>query len=230
MGGEARAEAGNAVTTGQRSEARGQRKPRQQKKAGGAASNPSFFPTPSDFRRWLDKNHETVKELLVGFYKVGSGKPSITWPESVDAALSYGWIDGVRKSLGEESYTIRFTPRKAQSNWSNVNIKRVAELKRAGLMRPAGLAAFEKRDSKRSGSYSFEQRPKKLTAAYERTLRGNAKAWAYFQRQAPWYQRLMAFWVLDAKKEETRLKRLQLLIETCAAERRIGPQRSAKLS
>ena len=184
----------------------------------------TFFATPPDFRRWLEKNHDKATELLVGFHKKGSGKASITWPESVDEALCFGWIDGVRRSIDEESYSIRFTPRRARSIWSNVNTKRFAELTQQGRIHPSGLEAFKRRDPKRSGIYSFEQREKSKTlgAAYETKLKANAKAWAFFQAQPPGYRRLASLWVMSAKKEETRLRRLATLIADSAAGRRIG--------
>ena len=185
---------------------------------------PTFFATPADFREWFEQNHDTARELLVGFYKKGSGKPSITWPESVDEALCFGWIDGIRRRIDEESYSIRFTPRRARSIWSNVNTKRVAVLTKEGRMHPAGLAAFKKRDAKRSGIYAFEQREKaqRLGAAYMAKLKANKKAWAFFQSQSPYYQRMASLFVMSAKKEETRLRRLAALIEDSAAGRRIG--------
>ena len=185
---------------------------------------PTFFPTPADFRNWLEQNHDTARELLVGFYKKGSGKPSITWPESVDEALCFGWIDGIRRSIDAESYSTRFTPRRAKSIWSNVNTKRVAELTRQGRMREAGLAAFKARDPKRSGIYSFEQRTKdqQPDAAYEAKIRKNKKAWAFLKAQAPYYQRMASLYVMSARKEETRLRRLATLIADSAAGRRIG--------
>ena len=184
----------------------------------------TFFARPTDFRKWLEKNHDTVPELLVGFYKKGSGKPSITWPESVDEALCFGWIDGVRRRIDDESYSIRFTPRRARSIWSLVNTRRVAELTKQGRMHSSGLEAFKARDPKRSGIYSFEQREKaqKLDAAHEAKLRANSKAWAFFQAQPPGYQRMASLYVMSAKKEETRLRRLAVLIEHSAAGRRIG--------
>ena len=183
---------------------------------------PAFFPTPADFRTWLEEHHAGTPELLVGFYKRGSGKPSITWPESVDAALCFGWIDGVRRSLDEDSYTIRFTPRKASSTWSAVNIKRAHELTKLGLMHPAGLQAFERRDEKKSAIYSYENRHKAaLDAALEKQFRANKKAWAFFRSQAPSYQRTLTYWVISAKREETRIKRLATLIEESANHRRI---------
>lgn len=184
----------------------------------------TFFATPADFRRWLEKNHDEAPELLVGFYKKGSGKPSITWPESVDEALCFGWIDGVRRRIDDESYSIRFSPRRVRSIWSNVNTKRVAELTKQGRMHPSGVEAFKLRDPKRSGIYSFEQREKdqKLGAAYAAKFRANKKAWAFFQAQPPGYQRLASLWVMSAKQDETRTRRLAVLIDDSAAGRRIG--------
>jgi uncharacterized protein YdeI (YjbR/CyaY-like superfamily) len=183
-------------------------------------NEPLFFATPADFRRWLEEHHASARELWVGFYKRGSGRPSITWPESVDEALCAGWIDGVRKSLDEESYVIRFTPRKASSTWSAVNIKRMADLIEQGRVLPAGLAAFEKRSEKKSGIYSYEQRKTaELDDTSQKLFRKQAAAWEYFQAQPPWYRRTTAWWILSAKKEETRQKRLALLIEASAQER-----------
>jgi uncharacterized protein YdeI (YjbR/CyaY-like superfamily) len=185
---------------------------------------PLFFSTPAFFRDWLEKHHNKQQEVLVGFHKKGSGKPSITWPESVDAALCFGWIDGVRKSLGDDSYTIRFTPRKPRSTWSAVNIKRVAELKKMGLMHPAGLKAFEKRADDKSAIYSYEQRKKaSLGEEYEKQFRVRKKAWDFFQAQPAWYRRTASWWVISAKKEETRLKRLTTLIEDSERGRTIAP-------
>ena len=184
---------------------------------------PVFFATPADFRRWLKKHHKSKDELLVGFYKKGSGRPSITWPESVDEALCFGWIDGVRRSLDEESYTIRFTPRRPGSNWSLINIRKVAALIRDGLMEPAGLEAFEKRDEAKSGVYSFEQREHaKLDRKAEAKFKANRAAWKFFQAQPPGYRKIAAFFVVSAKREETRERRLQRLIADSAAGRRIG--------
>lgn len=181
-----------------------------------------FFATPADFRAWLDKNHAREQELSVGFYKRDSGQPSITWPESVDCALSYGWIDGVRNSIDEISYRIRFTPRKPSSIWSAINVKRVAELTKLGLMRPAGTKAFEARKGDKTGIYAYEQRKNaKLPPAFEKQFRANKKAWAYFQAQPPWYQRTASYRVISAKQEETRQKRLDQLIKDSAAGRPI---------
>jgi uncharacterized protein YdeI (YjbR/CyaY-like superfamily) len=187
---------------------------------------PTFFRTPADFRKWFEKNHEKAPELLVGFYKKGSGKPSITWPESVDEALCFGWIDGIRRTIDDESYTIRFTPRRARSIWSAVNVKRVAELTKLGRMHLTGLRAFEARDPKRSGIYAYEgqqrQEDQKLGPEYQAKLEANAKAWTFFEAQAPYYQRIASRWVMSAKKDETRLKRLATLIDDSAHGRRIG--------
>ena len=183
---------------------------------------PTFFPTPEDFYAWLEQNHDKESELLVGYYRKGSGKPSITWPESVDQALCFGWIDGIRRSIDGESYSIRFTPRKPTSNWSSVNIRRVAELRAAGLMRPAGEAAFERRTAERSGIYSYEsRRAAKLDAAQEAEFRANGAAWEFFQAQPPGYVRTATHWVVSAKREETRAKRLATLIDDSAAGRRL---------
>jgi uncharacterized protein YdeI (YjbR/CyaY-like superfamily) len=182
---------------------------------------PTFFRTPSDLRGWFDKHHATAAELLVGFYKKDSGTPSITWPESVDEALCVGWIDGIRKRLDDERYTIRFSPRRARSIWSAVNIKRAAVLIREGRMRPAGIAAFEARRENRSGIYSYEQRPETLDEPYGGRFRKNKAAWKFFQQQPASYRRAAIWWVISAKKEETRLKRLATLIEDSAAERPI---------
>ncbi len=183
---------------------------------------PVFFPAPSDFRAWFEKHHDRTKELWVGFYKKDSGKPSITWPESVDAALSFGWIDGIRKSVDTISYMIRFTPRKPGSTWSAVNIRRFAELTSLGLMRPAGLEAFQKRTSEKSGIYSYEQRyTLKLDGKYETKFRANKKAWTFFQTMPPWYRRTTTHWVLSAKQDATRLRRLARLIEDSKNEKSI---------
>lgn len=184
---------------------------------------PLFFPTPRDWRQWLAKHHASTGELWVGFYKRGSGKPSITWPESVDEALCVGWIDGIRKRLDDESYVIRFTPRRPGSIWSAVNVRRVGELTRRRRMRPAGTRAFEARTKKKSAVYSFEQRKTvKLPAAYARRFKEDPAAWRFFSEQAPWYQRTTTWWVISARREETRLKRLATLIADSAAGRRIG--------
>jgi len=182
-----------------------------------------FFKTPAAWRAWLAAHHRRATELTVGFYKRGSGKPSITWPESVDEALCFGWIDGVRHRLDDVSYSIRFTPRKPDSTWSAVNVRRVRILKQQGRMRAAGLARFEQRDRRKAGLYSFEQRRTiTLPTRYQRLLKANRKAWAFYQAQAPWYQRTTAFWVISAKREDTRRRRLATLIAECATGRPVG--------
>ena len=192
-------------------------------------STPRFFPTAADFRAWLHANHARATELVVGFHRKGSGRPSITWPESVDEALCYGWIDGVRRSLDEHSYTIRFTPRQASSTWSNVNIAKVEALLAAGKMMPAGLAAWQRRDPARSGIYSFErQEPAAFDAAMERRFRANRAAWKFFGAQPPGYRRLATHYVLSAKRPETREKRLAALIDCSARSERLPQTLSAK--
>jgi uncharacterized protein YdeI (YjbR/CyaY-like superfamily) len=184
---------------------------------------PIFFATPAEFRAWLEEHHADETELLVGFHKKGTGRPSLTWPESVDQALCFGWIDGVRRSLDEHSYTIRFTPRKARSTWSAININRATELIAEGLMRPAGLAAFERRSDDRSRVYAYEQRKNaKLDPEAEKEFRANRAAWEFFSEQAPWYRRNATHWVISAKKEETRRRRLRTLVEDSAQGRRLA--------
>jgi uncharacterized protein YdeI (YjbR/CyaY-like superfamily) len=190
---------------------------------------PKFFSSPSALRTWFEEHHNQSQELWVGFCKKNSGKPSITWPEAVDAALCFGWIDGVRKSIDDVRYTIRFTPRKPRSTWSAVNIKRAHELTKMGLMQPAGLQAFQKRQDEKSAIYSYEQRGSaKLTEEYEQRLRANKKAWNFFQAQAPWYQRGASWWVVSAKREDTRVKRLATLIKDSEQGRTIPPLTRAK--
>lgn len=185
--------------------------------------NLKFFKSPAEFRKWLDKNHARVTELWVAFYKRDSGRPSITWPQAVDEALCYGWIDGVRKSIDDISYTIRFTPRKPASIWSMVNIRRVNELIELDRMMPSGMAAFATRDEKKAKRYSYENRPRELGEVYERKFRANKKAWEFYQAQAPWYRRTSSFWVVSAKQEETRQRRLEQLI-ACSAKGERLPQ------
>jgi uncharacterized protein YdeI (YjbR/CyaY-like superfamily) len=183
---------------------------------------PTFFATPDDFRAWLQAHHETETELLVGFHKKGSGRPSITWPESVDQALCFGWIDGVRRRIDDASYSIRFTPRKARSTWSAVNVKRVGELTAEGLMRPPGLAAFERRSDDKTAIYAYEQRTAAtLDPEQERRFKADKQAWAWFQAQPPSYRRTATHWVVSAKKHETRQRRLERLIEDSGAGRPI---------
>lgn len=167
-----------------------------------------FFEGPADLREWLEANHAAAPVLWVGFHKKATGRPSITWDESVDEALRFGWIDGIRKSLSDASYAIRFTPRKPGSIWSSKNIRRTHELIAAGLMMPAGLRAFEKRSEDKARQYSFEQGRVALGSEYERRFRDNEKAWAFFQAQPPSYRKTATWWVVSAKREETRLRRL----------------------
>jgi len=181
---------------------------------------PKFFRSPSAFRAWLTKHHTTTRGLLVGFHKKGSGKPSMTWPESVAEALCFGWIDGIRRRVDDDSYAIRFTPRRPRSIWSAVNIRRAQELAALGLMTPAGLRAFDVRNENRSGIYSYEQRSDTLPEPYARTMRKHKAAWAFFRAQPPSYRKTIVWWVASAKKEETRLKRLDALIEDSSRERR----------
>lgn len=187
----------------------------------------TFFKTPADFRKWLEKHHALEKELWVGYYKKDSGKPSITWPESVDEALCFGWIDGVRKSVDESSYKIRFTPRKRGSIWSAVNLKRAQELIETGRMQPAGLQAFENRKDNEL-RYSYEQQGAKLPEEYERKLQANPQAWSFFQAQAPGYRKMAGWWVMSAKKEETRLRRLDQLIADSERGQRLSPMAPSK--
>jgi uncharacterized protein YdeI (YjbR/CyaY-like superfamily) len=172
----------------------------------------TFFATQFDFRKWLAKNYKKETELLVGFYKVDSGKPSLTWPQSVDQALCFGWIDGVRKSIDNESYSIRFTPRKPTSIWSAINIKKVEELTKQGLMQEAGLASFKLRKEHKSKIYSYEKEAQELPASFEKKFKANKSAWNFFIKQAPSYKKQMIHRIVDAKQETTKLSRLTKLI------------------
>src|SRR6187399_1566397 len=178
---------------------------------------PTFFAKQSDFRKWLLKNHKKETALLVGFYKVDSGKSSMTWSQSVDEALCFGWIDGVRKSIDKDSYQIRFTPRKSTSNWSAVNIRKIEELTKQGLMQPAGLASFENRLESKSRIYSYEKEEVELTPNFKKHFKADKKAWDYFQSLAPSYRKVSTHWVMNAKQETTRIKRLNQLISESAA-------------
>jgi uncharacterized protein YdeI (YjbR/CyaY-like superfamily) len=185
---------------------------------------PTTFTRPEAFRAWLKQHHATERELWVGYYKKASAKQSVTWPESVDEALCFGWIDGVRKGVDEERYMIRFSPRRPRSVWSAVNIARVAELKTQGRMQPAGLAAFEARREDRSGIYSYEQRHHaKLDSSFEKRFRGKKKAWAFFESRPASYRQAAILWVMSAKKEETRERRLATLIDDSARGRTVAP-------
>ena len=183
---------------------------------------PKFFATQADFRRWLEKNHAKETELLVGFHKKDSGKPSITYPEALDEALCFGWIDGVRRSLNGDSYTTRFTPRRPKSIWSNVNVRHVERLTKLGRMAPAGLEAYARRDPQRTGIYAFENLARELSPTYEKKFRANKKAWKFFEAMPPSLKRTSIFWVMSAKQEETRLRRLNQLIDSAAKSIRTG--------
>lgn len=184
---------------------------------------PTFFASQAEFRKWLEKNHDTVEALWVGLQKTGSAEPGLNYKQALDEVLCFGWIDGVRKSIDDSRWMIRFTPRKPRSIWSAVNIKRVGELKTLGRMKPSGLAAFEARDAKRMGLYSFEQAPHELAPEYEKQFQSNKKAWAFYESQAPSYRRVAQHWVMTGKREETRLKRLAVLIESSAKGKRAPP-------
>ncbi len=183
-----------------------------------------FFPTPGAFRAWLKKHHKTADELWVGYYRKDSGKPTISWSESVDQALCFGWIDGIRKKISDEAYTSRFTPRRPGSNWSAINIAKVAELTKQKRMQAAGRTAFAKRSEAKSRIYTYEQ---KATGTFERPLdqvfEANRKAWQFFQAQAPYYRRLMSGWVNGAKQPETRRRRLDKLMAACESGTRLMP-------
>jgi uncharacterized protein YdeI (YjbR/CyaY-like superfamily) len=184
---------------------------------------PRFFKTRADLRAWFERHHETATELWVGYHKKASRKPSITWPESVDEALCFGWIDGVRQGIDEDSYANRFTPRKPKSTWSAINVKRARELIDLGLMRPKGQAAFEARQENRTGIYSYEQRPPDLPPQYERKLRANERAWEFWRSVAPSYRKAATWWVISAKREDTRERRLATVIESSAKGERVPP-------
>ncbi|MGH2404383.1 MAG: YdeI/OmpD-associated family protein, partial [bacterium] len=171
-------------------------------------SKPSFFESPPEFREWLERNHDSAEEVVVGLHKKGSRKPSITLREAQDEALCFGWIDGVARSIDENSWAIRFTPRRPGSVWSAVNIKRAEALIAEGRMTPAGLAQFEKRDEKRVRQYSYERENPQFDAASEKQFRANKEAWDFFRAQPAGYQRLHTWWVMRAKGDPTRAKRL----------------------
>ena len=184
--------------------------------------SPTFFESAEHFRAWLKRHHRTATDLIVGFRKVGSGLPSMTWPESVDEALCFGWIDGVRKRIDDASYLIRFTPRRAASIWSLVNVAKVQKLTEQGRMRPAGIAAHKARSSKKTGVYSFEQQQAVVLAPAEvREFKENKGAWKYFEAAVPSYKKVITYWVVSAKQPAIRARRLAQLIEACAESRRL---------
>ena len=186
-----------------------------------SSHKPTFFKTPAEFRAWLKKNHKMAKELIVGYYKQASGKPTMTWQESVDEALCFGWIDGIRRSHGEDAYTIRFTPRRKGSNWSAINITRVEELTKQKRMQPAGLAAFARRTEAKSRIYTYEHKDiPNFELALEKLFRANQAAWAFFQTLPPYYRKGETRWVNSAKHQETKLRRLGKVIAACANRRR----------
>lgn len=179
------------------------------------ADKPLFFETPDEFRAWLEKNHNKKDVKWIGYYKVATGKPSMTWEESVREALCFGWIDGLRKSIDDESYKIRFTPRRPNSHWSDKNIRMVEELIAEGKMKEPGLKKFKNRTEKNSNRASFEQESVKLKEEYEKQIRQNKKAWEFFEELAPGYTKTSIHWVMSAKREDTRQRRLKILIESC---------------
>lgn len=185
-----------------------------------------YFKTQLEFREWLEKNHDEAREVQVGFYKKETGKPSLTWPQSVDQALCYGWIDGIRRSLGPESYTIRFTPRRPKSIWSAINLAKMETLIREKMVKPAGLAIYEKRDHNKTNKYSFEQeKDPTLSPALLKPFKTHKKAYAWFTASAPSYQKAAIHWVMSARQEATRKARLKTLIEDSEHGKRIGPLR-----
>lgn len=193
----------------------------------GTEDSPRFFPTPPDLRAWFEEHHDTAAELWVGYYKKATGLPSITWPESVDEALCFGWIDGIRKSVDEESYKIRFTPRRKGSHWSARNLGRMKHLIEAALVTGAGLAAYRARDPRNEKRAAYEQGEVGLPSEYERQLRAVPEAWRYWEEERPWYRKQVTWWVVSAKREETRLRRLAVLIESCTRGDVVPPMRGA---
>jgi len=181
---------------------------------------PAFFASAAEFHSWLERHHDSETALLVGLYKRATGR-GLTYPEALDEALAFGWIDGVRKRLDDEAYTIRFTPRKPKSVWSAINIKRVKQLTAEGRMQPAGLRAFAGRDEKKARQYSYERETQALDPALAAELRANRKASAFFEAQPPGYRKIATFWIMSAKQEATRARRLAHLIERSASGERI---------
>jgi uncharacterized protein YdeI (YjbR/CyaY-like superfamily) len=188
----------------------------------------TFFSTPAAFRLWLEHHHDSEHELWVGFHKKSSGRKSITWPEAVDQLLCFGWIDGVRRSINQESYVIRVTPRTPGSIWSAVNVKRATELVNLGLMHEAGLKAFSERDAEKTNRYSFERGRVKLDPSLERLFRANKKAWGFFRLQPPGYRKTILWWIMSAKQERTKEKRLGILIGTSQRQARVDLMRPGK--
>jgi len=181
----------------------------------------TFFKDHTAFRKWLERNHKKEKELVVGFYKKASEKFNMTWSESVDQALCYGWIDGIRRSIDKDSYSIRFTPRRTTSVWSNINIKKVEELTKQGLMQPAGLEIYKQRKEEKSGIFSYESEAKQLEKDLEGKFKANDGAWEFFTRQAPSYRKMIIHWILSAKQEATRARRLEKVIAESEKQKRL---------
>jgi len=182
--------------------------------------NPEFFPDQSAFRKWLEKNHKKEKELIVGFYKKESGKLNMTWSQSVDQALCFGWIDGIRRSVDKDSYSIRFTPRRTTSVWSKININKVEELIKQGLMQPAGLEIYKHRKEEKSGIFSYENEAKQLDKELEDRFRANTSAWDFFSKQTPYYKKMMIHWILSGKQLATKSRRLDKVITESENQRR----------
>ena len=189
---------------------------------------PQFFEDVKEFRKWLTENHRSEKAIWLGFYKKSTGKKSIDWPGSVDQALCFGWIDGIRKSIDEKSYKIRFTPRKPGSHWSKVNIQKIKELKKKNLLLPDGLKAFEKRKKERTGLASFEQGDLNLPEEFNKEFRKSKGAYSFFRSKAPSYQKQCVWWIVSAKREETRQKRFKILVNSCAQKELAPPFRWSK--
>jgi uncharacterized protein YdeI (YjbR/CyaY-like superfamily) len=182
---------------------------------------PVYFASAGEFRDWLQRHHADAQEVVVGYYKKGSGRPSLTWPESVDEALCFGWIDGVRHSIDGERYCIRFTSRNPDSNWSAVNIRKAEALIAAGRMQPAGLRLFQQRKAKSTGQYSYENKPEQLPPHLEDLFRQHPEAWAFFTAQPVSYRKTVQYWIMSAKQESTRHTRLAKLIEASASRQRM---------
>lgn len=183
---------------------------------------PKYFPAPEDFRKWLEKNHEKEDEVLVKFYKKSTGKRTMTWEESVDEALCFGWIDGIRKKIDDESFSQRFTQRRKNSIWSKRNIDNVERLSKEGRMKPKGLEAFSNINHAKTGIYSFEKDEAQFSKQYLKLFKADKKAYKFFESQPPYYKRIMKHWVMSAKQEKTQLSRLEKLIKYSDLEKRIG--------
>jgi uncharacterized protein YdeI (YjbR/CyaY-like superfamily) len=186
-----------------------------------AAPKVVHFPTQAAFRGWLAAHHRDVPELWVGFYRKDSGREGLSYPQALDEALCFGWIDGLRRSCGTDSYTSRFTPRKARSTWSLVNVRHVERLMAAGRMCPSGIRAYEARDPERIGIYSFENRPERLPGPLERVFRANRRAWEHWNLQPQGYRKRATWWVTSAVRERTRIERLSRVVDASAGGERL---------